>query len=100
MAKCSSRFLEMIQSQSHGFESPQPTHKQQCEQAPGHVFFSDDRVPAKERVPARPLTSSPRAYPAFHSFNPPNAGRQVGGEKAAVSRFICEPTHGAKTQID
>jgi hypothetical protein len=29
-----------------------------------------------------------------------NAGRQIGAEKTAVGRFVGEPAHGAKTQID
>ena len=36
----------------------------------------------------------------FHPFYPANASRQVGAEKTAVGRFICESAHSPKTQID
>jgi hypothetical protein len=36
----------------------------------------------------------------LHPFDATNTGRQIGAEKTAVGRFVGEPAHGAKTQID
>jgi len=36
----------------------------------------------------------------LHPFYATNTGSQIGAEKTAVGCFVCEPTHGAKTQID
>jgi hypothetical protein len=36
----------------------------------------------------------------FTPFDATNTGRQIGAEKTAVGRFVGEPAHGAKTQIN
>ena len=33
-------------------------------------------------------------------MHPTNTGSQIGAEKTAVGRFVGEPAHGAKTQVD
>jgi hypothetical protein len=36
----------------------------------------------------------------LYPFDATNTGRQIGAEKTAVGRFVGEPAHRAKTQID
>src|ERR1700681_4668669 len=36
----------------------------------------------------------------LHTLNATNASSQIGAEKTAVGRFICESAHRAKTHID
>jgi hypothetical protein len=36
----------------------------------------------------------------LHTFDATNTGSQVAAEKTAVGRFICEPAHSAKAQIE
>jgi hypothetical protein len=68
----------------------------------GRVFLSvaDDRVLAKTHGLALPSTSSRGGCPASSPFDATNTGSQIDAEKTAVGRFVCEPAHGAKTQID
>jgi hypothetical protein len=80
----------------------QPTREQQCEQ--GSIAFSFQALtiwslPKRMALLCRQPAPEPHAQ-LLHPFNPANAGRQVGAEKSAVGRFVCESAHITKTQID
>ncbi|HEY2467644.1 MAG TPA: hypothetical protein VGI45_07365 [Terracidiphilus sp.] len=55
--------------------------------------------------PALPLRSTiaqvAQAYAQVSdSFHAPNAGGEIGAEKAEIGRFVCQPRHGTETKVD